>query len=166
MKRPLSNALKLAGLAAVALLLSAPAALAQPPQGGRLDLESLDKLAPLAAETASRQEKTPDGKGTVYVREFEFARAGAYQDSDLEAVRAQVRAPGWSLTMKAAERDRGGDEKVEIYVFTKKVGARVHGGMLIISAEPGELTVVNVVGHASVKEWMSKMRSQQKEKGK
>ena len=156
MKRPLSNALKLAGLAAVALLLSAHAALAQQPQGGRLDLESLDKLAPLAAEAMTRQEKTPDGKGTVYVREFEFKQAGVYTAADLEAIRAQVRAPGWSQLVKVEDRGEGDEETVEVYVYGRADRRNFHGALVIIAAEPRELTVVNIVGREGVRRMLEK----------
>jgi hypothetical protein len=155
--RPSATATLLALIVACAL---APAALAQQP-GGRLNLDSLDRLSTLAAQAKQRTEKTPDGKGTVYVREFEFARAGAYRDSDLDAVRAQLSAPGWSRFMKVEDRDAddpGEEETVEIYVYTRKVGRRVQGGMLIISAGARELTVVNVVGQAGVRELTERVR--------
>jgi hypothetical protein len=142
-----------------ALALLAPAAAAQQPQGGRVTLDSLDRLAPLAVKAQQRTDKTPDGKGTVYVREFEFRNAGAYQGADLAAVRAQVSGPGWSRMMKVEDKDDpGGPETVEIYVYTRKIGRRIQGGMLIITTEPNELTVVNVAGEGDAKQMLEQVR--------
>ena len=154
--------------ASLALLALAATAGAQLPQGARLDLDSLDRLAPLAAKAEKRTDKTPDGRGTVYVREFEFREAGAYREEDLAAVRAQVAGPGWSQMLKTVDRDDpAGVETVEIYVYTRKVGRRVRGGMLIIAAEPKELTVVNVAGEGDAKQLLEQIRrgdAQKKEK--
>jgi len=144
-------------LAAAALCLAATAASAQ--QGARLSLDALDRLAPLAAKAQTREEKTPDGRGTVYVREFEFREAGAYRASDLAAVREQVRAPGWSLMIRAEDREEpGGEETVEIYVYANRVGRKIQGGLLIISAEPKELTVVNVAGEGDARQLLEQLK--------
>src|SRR5579862_645278 len=91
------------------LLLVFPFAFAQP-----LKLDSLDKLAPKAAETvkvtldgkllglAARflSNDQPDeaqvkqlvkGLKGIYVRSFEFSNIGQYADSDLDAIRIQLR---------------------------------------------------------------------------
>jgi hypothetical protein len=150
---------------AAALALLAPAAGARQQPGGRITLDSLDRLAPLASKAQVRTDKTPDGRGTVYVREFEFKEAGAYQESDLAAVRAQLSAPGWSQMMKVHDRDDpGGPETVEIYVYTRKVGRRIQGGMLIITAEPKELTVVNVAGEGDAKQMLEQIRRGEEKK--
>jgi hypothetical protein len=61
--------------------------------------------------------------------------------------------------MKVEDRDDpGGAETVEIYVYTRKAGRRVQGGMLIITSEPKELTVVNVAGEGDAKELMEQIR--------
>jgi hypothetical protein len=142
-----------------ALCLLGTAAVAQLPQGARLNLDSLDRLAPLAFKAQKRTDKTPDGRGTVYVREFEFRESGAYRDEDLAAVRAQVAGPGWSQMMKTVDRDDPmGEETVEIYVYTKRIGRRLHGGMLAISSEPKELTVVNVAGEGDAKQLLEQIK--------
>lgn len=153
-------------LTAAALCLAAAAARAQ--QGGRVDLSSLDHLAPLAAKSQVREEQTPGGKGLVSVREFEFREAGAYQASVLAAVREQLRAPGWSRMVKLEDREEPGQEEtVEVYVYTNKAGGRVQGGMLIINSEPRELTVVNIAGEGDARKLMEQIRrSQGKQKPK
>ena len=139
-------ALRLFALASFALFISAAAASGQTPAAGRVQLESLDRLAPLALKSVNKQDKTEDGKGVVYVREFEFRQSGVYTAADLEAIRAQVRAPGWSQLVKVEDREEGDEETVEVYVFGKNDRRNFFGAMVVIAAEPRELTVVNIVG--------------------
>lgn len=147
---------RLLAFASLALLLSAATAEGQT-AAGRINLESLDRLAPLAKESSKKDEKTQDGKGFVYAREFEFAQPGAYGASDLEAVRAQVREPGWSQIVKVEEKEEGGTETVEIYVYTRNAQNNIYAGMVIIAAEPRELAVVNIVGRGSVQDMLKKV---------
>jgi hypothetical protein len=93
-------------------------------------------------------EKDPDqvktkrvlrGLNAIYVKTLEFARSGSYSMSDLDAVREQLRSPGWSRMIQAREDD----EHVEVY-------ARMQGGemtgLLVLNAEPRELTIVHLDG--------------------
>lgn len=125
---------------------------------------SLDKLASKAAESV---EVTLDGallqlagkflssdkpdeakvkhmisglKG-IYVRSFEFEKEGEYSPADVEAIRSQLRAPGWSRIVGVVSK--GDHDNAE--VFLKAEGDRV-GGLVILAIEPKELTVVNIVG--------------------
>jgi hypothetical protein len=157
MKLRTTAAGKLLALASLVPLLSSVTAHGQAPAGGRINLESLDRLAPLAKESSMKAEKSADGKGLVYVREFEFARAGSYSASDLEAVRAQLREPGWSQIVKVEEKDKGGEETVEIYVYGKTAQNNLYAGMVVIASEPLELKVVNIVGRGNVQELMKKV---------
>lgn len=158
MKLRAAAAFKLLALASLALILSPAAASGQTPGGGRIQLESLDRLAPLAVKSLKKTDKTEDGKGLVYVREFEFRQAGVYTAADLEAIRAQVRAPGWSQLVKVEDREEGDEEIVEVYVYGKAEGRNVHGAMVVISAEPRELTVVNIVGREGVRRMLDETR--------
>lgn len=76
----------------------------------------------------------------VYVRSFEFEKAGEYSLSDVQAIRAQLQAPGWSRIV-GVKSVKG--ENTEIYVL--KDGEQI-GGMVVIAAEPKELTVVHIDG--------------------
>lgn len=158
MKLRAAAAFKLLALASLALALSPATASGQTPGGGRIRLESLDRLAPLAVKSLKKTDKTEDGKGLVHVREFEFRRAGVYTAADLEAIRAQVRAPGWSQLVKVEDREEGDEEIVEVYVYGKAEGRSVHGAMVVISAEPRELTVVNIVGREGVRRMLDRTR--------
>jgi hypothetical protein len=76
----------------------------------------------------------------VYVRNFEFDHEGAYSASDVEAVRAGVRGSGWTRIV-GVKSLKG--ENAEVYV--RKEGEQV-GGLVVIDAEPKELTVVDIDG--------------------
>jgi len=76
----------------------------------------------------------------VYVRSFEFDKQGEYLMSDVEAIRSQLRAPGWSRIV-SVKSIKG--ENSEVYL--KRDGNRV-AGLVVLSAEPKELTVVNIDG--------------------
>jgi hypothetical protein len=125
---------------------------------------SFDKLAAKATEVvdvsldgallqlASRflSEKDPDeahvkrlvtGLKGVYVKSFEFDERDQYKESDVEELRSQLRAPGWSRIVGTRSK-RNGDNS-EIYL---KTDAGQISGLAIIVTDPKELTIVNIVG--------------------
>ena len=135
-------------------------------QNGRINLSFLDKLADRATEKQqididSSMLKTagqfvgPGPKSDaakqvlselegVYVRSYEFEDRKAYSMDDINAIRKQLSAPGWSRIVANEEKDRGGNwELQEVWLFNP--GGKL-GGIFIINAEPGELQVVNIVG--------------------
>lgn len=110
--------------------------------------ESMLKLASkfLAAERdedeAEVRELIKNLKG-VYVKSFEFDKEGEYSQEDVEAIRSQLSAPAWSRIVGVrSKRDK---ENAEVYLMTEGDAKNILG-LAIISAEPKELTVVNIVG--------------------
>jgi len=77
----------------------------------------------------------------VYVRSYEFDQPNSYSNSDVDEIRTQLRAPGWSKLVGVRSRKEG--ENVE--VFTMLNGSSVVA-LAIIAADPKELTLVNIVG--------------------
>jgi hypothetical protein len=154
----------------IVVLVAAAFVVAAPAQGrqaaaGRLRLESLEKLAPKAAEAVNIEidgilikfagsilsdedaderavKELIGGLRGVYVRSYEFKSAGQFADADVAAVREQLRAPGWSRVMDVKSKGLDfGD--AEVYLAT--AGGRVEGFALLFVG-PRELTVVNIVG--------------------
>ena len=152
-------------IALVAFTLLVP--IAASAQGGRINLSALDRLAERATE---KQEVTIDstmlktagsalvspGRNTeaakqilselegVYVRSYEFDDPKAYSMDDINAIRKQLSAPGWTRIVANEEKGRDGDwELQEVWLFNP--GGKL-GGIFIINAERNELQVVNVVG--------------------
>jgi hypothetical protein len=135
-------------------------------QTPRLTLANLDKLSSKAAEVvdvtldgpmlklASKflaESKDPeeaearqivDNLKGIYVKSYEFDKPGEYSMDDVQAIRAQLQIPGWSRIVGVASKRDG--EYTDIYIMTGEGGNIL--GMAIISAEPEELTVVNIVG--------------------
>jgi hypothetical protein len=133
-------------------------------QDAKLQIDHLNKLAGKAAEVvevtlderllkAAARFLTPDnpteakvkeivsGLKGVYVRVFEFDKPGEYSSSDLEPIRSQLRQPGWNKIVAVVNK-RGGDN-VDIHL---KYQADNIVGVAIISADPTELTIVNIIG--------------------
>lgn len=135
-------------------------------QGARLQLDHLDKLAEKATEIvdvsadsamlkqaagflagrhtpADELHRLLDGITGIYVKSFEFAAPNVYAESDLESIRKQVSGGGWSRVVSVREKR----ELTEIYFWRER---DANGGMVVISAEARELTVVNIVGRVDL----------------
>jgi hypothetical protein len=132
---------------------------------GRLRLDSLERLAPKAAESVNIEldgilikfagsilsdkdaeeraaKEVIEGLRGIYVRSYEFKVAGEFNDADVAALREQLRAPGWSrvVDVKSKGLDFG---DAEVYLAT--AAGRVEG-LALLFVEPRELTVINLVG--------------------
>jgi hypothetical protein len=152
-------------LVAAALLFVTPGLARAQAAAGRLRLDSLERLAPKAAETVNIEidgflikfagsilsdkdederavKELVDGLRGVYVRSYEFKSPGEFSEGDVAQLRGQLRAPGWSrvLDVKSRGLDFG---DAEVYLAT--AGGRVEGFALLVVG-PRELTVVNIVG--------------------
>jgi hypothetical protein len=152
-------------IALVAFTLLVPVAASA--QGARLNLSFLDRLGERASE---KQEVTidssmlrtvgdslvPRGQNTeaakqilsqiegIYVRSYEFDDPKAYSMDDVNAIRKQLSAPGWTRIVANEEKGRDGDfELQEVWLFNPSGKL---GGIFIINAESNELQVVNIVG--------------------
>jgi hypothetical protein len=77
----------------------------------------------------------------IYVRSLEFETRGEYQDSDVEQIRAQLKSPGWTRVVGVRSKKDG--DNAEVYLKTD--GSNI-GGLVVLVAEPTELTIVNIVG--------------------
>ncbi len=80
----------------------------------------------------------------IYVRSYQFAEEGEYNRADVESVRSQLQAPVWSRVVGVRSRRSSGD--VDVFLKVPSTGI---GGVVIIIAEPRELTFVNIVGTIS-----------------
>lgn len=81
------------------------------------------------------------GIKNLRVRSFEFDAEGAYSPSDVETLRHQMNAPGWSRMVQVqSKKDR---ENVD--VFMRSSGGKI-SGLVVLVAEPKELTIVDIEG--------------------
>ena len=147
--------------ALILVLLSLPSmANAQDP---RLQLAQLDHLASKANQTVDVNiderlmqiaakvfnEKDEDeakikkliiGLKGIYVRSFEFDTENQFTTADVDMLRAQLRGPAWSKLVNVTSKRDG---NLEVYI--SMVGPDING-LAVLSIEPKELTVVNIVG--------------------
>lgn len=75
----------------------------------------------------------------IYVRSYEFDKAGEYDRGIVDRLRSQLGAD-WKKIVNVRSRDR---ENVEVFLNMRGDAVR---GLFVISAEPRELTIVNIVG--------------------
>lgn len=79
---------------------------------------------------------------SITVKSYEFSSEGQYDMGDLDAIRAQVKGAPWSRIVGVTSKKDG--EKVDVYF--KDGGNGNLGGILVLCAEPTELTIINIVG--------------------
>jgi len=83
----------------------------------------------------------------IYVRSFTFDEDFAYPKADVEGVRRQLSAPGWTRMVQARSRKENTD--VDIYMHIDQGRAM---GLAIIASEPREFTIVNIVGNIDLEQ--------------
>jgi hypothetical protein len=82
---------------------------------------------------------------SIRVRNFEFASDGAYSTADVESVRKQLLAPGWSALAQVHKREP--QENVDIFINT--ADGKILG-LAVVSSEPRSFTIVNIVGNIDI----------------
>lgn len=133
-------------------------------QNARLQIDHLNKLEDAATQTVdvtidssllqlaakflsskkineARAKEIISGLKGIYVKSFKFDKAGEYLEADINAIRSQLKAPGWSRMVNVRSKGVG----TSVDVFTMIDEGKVNG-LAVIAAEPYQLTVVNIVG--------------------
>jgi hypothetical protein len=82
---------------------------------------------------------------SVRVRTFEFAEDGVYSLADVDSVRHQLRAPGWTQIVSAQKRSE--KEKVDVYLCAENEKIL---GIAVVASEPRSFTIVNVIGNIDI----------------
>jgi uncharacterized protein DUF4252 len=140
--------------------ISAAPAYAQDP---KIDMSHLDKFADRADKvinvTVDEQllrlaasflsDKKPDeakikelilGLKGVFVKRFEFEKEGEFTLADVDAIRSQLHAPGWSNVANVRSKREGN------YDVALMSEGSVIKGLAVLAAESRAFTVVNIVG--------------------
>jgi hypothetical protein len=76
----------------------------------------------------------------IYVRSYTFNEDFAYPTADVEMVRKQLVAPAWQRLVQVHSKEQA---NVDIYISVDRGRAN---GLAIISSDPREFTIVNIVG--------------------
>ncbi len=79
-----------------------------------------------------------DGLKAISVRSFTFDKPDMYSQQEVDGILAQVNVPGWKKVISVREKG----ERVEIHMRENEAD----GGLLIVTEEPRELTIVNIAG--------------------
>jgi hypothetical protein len=85
---------------------------------------------------------TKDLKG-VYLRSYEFDQKGVVTQDDLKPILDQLKAPNWSRFL----RNQEDGELTEIWMHSTNGSS---DGILLVSSEESELTIINIVGSANL----------------
>ena len=133
-------------------------------QTAKLQLDQLDVLANRASETVDVKldehlmqttakffsGKDPDDaeirdliknvKG-IYVKSFTFEKENEYSPAEVESVMSQLRTDGWSKIIGVTSKKDG--DNVDVYLMS--AGDQI-SGLAVVSLEPKEITIVNIVG--------------------
>jgi len=82
---------------------------------------------------------------SVTVRSFSFDEDGAYSMADIDAVRQQLTAPGWTRLVEQHKREPREDTDVFMCLEDGKIK-----GIAVIASEAREFTIVNVIGNIDI----------------
>lgn len=91
---------------------------------------------------------------SIRVRNFEFDHDDAYSRADVDSVRRQLSAPGWSQLVSAHKRDP--KEDVDVYLCTENEKVL---GIAVVASDPRSFTIVNIVGSIDIDK-LSKLEGQ------
>ena len=129
----------------------------------KIDMSNLDKFADRADKVinvtvdeqllrlaaAFLSDKKPDeakikelilGLKGVFVKRFEFEKEGEISPADVESIRAQLSAPGWSSVANVRSKREG---NYDVSIMSE---GTVIKGLAVLAAESRAFTVVNIVG--------------------
>jgi Domain of unknown function (DUF4252) len=98
-------------------------------------------------EDSVATKKLLGGIKSIQVRSYEFATDSAYSAADVDSVRRQLSAPGWSQVLQVHNRDK--NEDVDMYLLIEN---DVTKGFALIASEPREFTIINIVGTISMED--------------
>jgi hypothetical protein len=87
------------------------------------------------------------GIKSVEVRSYRFATDAAYSTADLDAVRRQLEAPGWTRLIQVHGAKNSQD--VDMFVLIEN---NLTQGFVLIASEPREFTIINIVGSISLED--------------
>jgi hypothetical protein len=85
------------------------------------------------------------GIKSIEVRSYSFATDFAYSSADIDTVRRQLGAPGWTQLVQVHEPNKD----VDMYILIENDQTK---GFALIASEPREFTIVNIVGSIKVED--------------
>ena len=151
-------------LAPALLLLLAGSVMTVQAQGPKLQMDQLDLLANRASQTVdvklderllqttwkffigkdpgdAKIKEVLKGLKGIYVKSFEFEKEGEYSQVEVDSIMSQLSDSTWSKVLTVKSKKDGQN----IGVYLNMLGDQING-LAVLSLEPKELTVVNIVG--------------------
>ncbi len=110
-----------------------------------LDADMLGLAANFLSDGKADQKQVKEivkGLKGIYIRSFEFARAGQYSMDVVEEIEEQLKPPEWVPVISVQSKKRGGDNA---RIYFRRENGKI-SGITIVSAEPKQLTVVHIIG--------------------
>jgi hypothetical protein len=103
----------------------------------------------LSAEDADEQKaaKLVANLKGIYVRSFEFDKDGEYSSADVDLMRTQFHAPEWNRIVGVRSQKDGENVDVFFRLENDKMA-----GIVVIAAEPRELTFVHIDGPLEIED--------------
>lgn len=165
MKLLVTKSIRVVALCSALSVFAAPPAYAQ--DRAKIDMSHLDKFAERADKvinvTVDEQllrlaasflsDKKPDeakikemilGLKGVFVKRFEFEKEGEFTLADVDSIRSQLSAPGWSSVANVRSKREG---NYDVSIMSE---GSVIKGLAVLAAEAKAFTVVNIVGPIDV----------------
>jgi len=165
MKLRITKSMRTIALCSVVSVFAAAPAYAQ--DHAKIDMSHLDKFAERADKTINvtvdeqllrlaasfLSDKKPDeakikelilGLKGVFVKRFEFEKEGEFTLADVESIRSQLSAPGWSSVANVRSKREG---NYDVSIMSE---GSVIKGLAVLAAEAKAFTVVNIVGPIDV----------------
>ncbi|HSB12150.1 MAG TPA: DUF4252 domain-containing protein [Blastocatellia bacterium] len=117
-----------------------------------IDVTVDEALLRLAASFLNEKRSPDEGKikelilglKGVFVKRFEFEKEGEYTMADVDSIRTQLNAPGWSRIANVRSKREG---NYDVVIMTE---GSVIKGLAVLAAEAKAFTVVNIVGPIDV----------------
>jgi hypothetical protein len=162
MKLLLTKSVRVIALCSALSVFAAAPAYAQDP--AKVDMSHLDKFADKAdkvidvtvgesllklAASFLNEKRSPDegkikelilGLKGVFVKRFEFEKENEYTMADVDSIRTQLNAPGWSHVANVRSKHEG---NYDVVIMSE---GSVIRGLAVLAAEAKAFTVVNIVG--------------------
>jgi hypothetical protein len=105
-------------------------------------LEQGSRLLSIRQGVSAPVKSLLSGLKGIYRRTYRFATGGdGYEDADVASIHKRMTGEGWAPVIKA--QDNSKRESVTVYSYTE--GENVTG-VTVVSSDPSEVTVVNIVG--------------------
>jgi Domain of unknown function (DUF4252) len=162
MKTVMTKSLRAVAFFSALSVFATASAFAQDP--AKIDISHLDRFADRAdkvidvtvdgqllrlAASILNEKRSPDegkikelilGLKGIFVKRFEFEKEGEYTMADVDSIRSQLNAPGWTRVANVRSKRAG---NYDVVIMSE---GSVIKGLAVLAAEAKAFTVVNIVG--------------------